>query len=120
MRRMLQYEKYKKVANFNVMINAPKLSAMEVHTDVIHLHFSAEGNEKGLLLVLDLEWVQGKNNQNKHQMSKKEKFFKYHKNIHHKDKTTQLSTASMSKFSSTCWNHCILIWAPFVACDTSK
>jgi hypothetical protein len=47
---MLQYEKYKKGANFNVMINAPKLSAMEVH-----LQFSAEGNEKGLLLVLDQE-----------------------------------------------------------------
>jgi hypothetical protein len=47
---MLQYEKYKKVAYFNAMINAPKLSAMEVH-----LHFSAERNEKGLLLVLNLE-----------------------------------------------------------------
>jgi hypothetical protein len=70
---MLLYEKYKKVANFNVMISAPKLSATEVHTDIIHLHFSAEG--KGLLLVLDLEWVQGKNSQNKHQLSKKEKFF---------------------------------------------
>jgi len=57
---MLQYEKYKKATDFNVMINAPKVSAMQVHTDLIHLHFSAEGNGKGLLLVLDLEWVQGK------------------------------------------------------------
>jgi len=117
---MLQYEKYKKVANFSVMIGAPKLSAVEVHTDKIHLHFSAAGNGKGLLLVLALEWVQGKNNQKKPQMSKKEKFFKYSKHIHHKDKTTQLSAASMSQFSSVCWCHYILIWAPFVACDRSK
>jgi len=118
--RILQYEKYKKVANFNVMINAPKLSAMEFHTDIIHLHFLAEGNGKGLLLVLALELVQGRNNQKKHQMSKKEKLFKNSKHINHKGKTTQLSTASMFKFSSVCWRHCILIWAPFVACDTSK
>jgi len=102
------------------MIGAPKLSAMDVHTDKIHLHFSAEGNGKGLLLVLALDWVQGKNSQKEHKMSKKEKFFNNSKHIHHKDKTTQLSTASMSKVSSVCWHHCILIWALFVACDTSK
>jgi hypothetical protein len=72
--RMLQYEKYKEAGNFSVIINAPKLSAVEVHTDIIHVHISVEGNGKGLLLVLDLEWVQGKNIQNKFHMSKKEKF----------------------------------------------
>jgi hypothetical protein len=110
---MLLYEKHKKVANFNVT-NAPKLSAVEVHTDIIHLNFSADEKGKGLLLILDLEWMQGNNNQNKNK-SKTEKFFKYSKNIRHKDETTQLSIASIYKLSSVRWHHCLLIWAPFVA-----
>jgi hypothetical protein len=49
-------------------------TAAKVHTAITELHLSGEGNVKEMLLALDLAGMHGKNIQDKHQMSKKEKF----------------------------------------------
>jgi hypothetical protein len=54
------------------MINAPELTAVEVHSAITELHLLVERIGKEILFALTLKGVHWKNIQDKHQVSKKE------------------------------------------------